>query len=280
MATSWDRAAPSYLDEWVPRFGPYHLDLIRELVLNEGDKVLVPGCGPGADALAVARAVGATGHVKATDSSEEMIRLCGEQAKAAGLEKTIETKCQDAAVTDGGPWNAIVCAFGLWQLEDRDRALRAWSKALTSDGKVGVLTWGPPEPDEPSEILMQALRELEPEVGTARSRRKLAAREHMAGMFEAAGLVMIRHTIVRHTLNFPSGEAFFNALRNSCSWRGIWEELGDARIGRVAARFYDRVGGIDAPLSFEPTATIAIAARPGSEVRLSHWPSMRVPPMT
>jgi hypothetical protein len=46
---------------------------------------------------------------------------------------------------------------------------------------------------------------------------------------------------------------------------------------RVAARFYDSVGGPDAPLTFAPPATLAIAALPGAEVELAHRPSVRVP---
>jgi hypothetical protein len=48
-------------------------------------------------------------------------------------------------------------------------------------------------------------------------------------------------------------------------------------MGRVAARFYDQVGGPTAPLSFEPAVTLAIAARPGAEVELAHRPSVKVP---
>jgi hypothetical protein len=82
---------------------------------------------------------------------------------------------------------------------------------------------------------------------------------------------------VRHTLAFQSAEAFVRAMREACTWRRIWEDVGDARMQRVAARFCERVGGPGAPLSFEPTATIAIAALPGAEVELQHRPSVRAP---
>ncbi len=53
MATPFDRAAKRYIEEWVPRFVPYHLDLVRELALTSGQRVLVTRCGPGAEVLAV-----------------------------------------------------------------------------------------------------------------------------------------------------------------------------------------------------------------------------------
>src|SRR4051812_28616351 len=69
MGTPWDRAAARYLEEWVPRFVPYHLDLVQELALAQGQRVLVASAGPGAEVLAVARAVGDRGAVRATDAS-------------------------------------------------------------------------------------------------------------------------------------------------------------------------------------------------------------------
>ncbi len=76
MGTPWDRAAAKYLEEWVPRFVPYHLDLVQELVLAQGQRVLVTSTGPGAEVLAVARAVGDKGVVRATDASEELVAMC------------------------------------------------------------------------------------------------------------------------------------------------------------------------------------------------------------
>jgi ubiquinone/menaquinone biosynthesis C-methylase UbiE len=276
MGTPWDRAAAGYLEEWVPRFVPYHLDLVREMVLREGARVLVTSAGPGAEVLAVARGIGPAGFVRATDKSAEMVRICREQIETARLPAAFECDEADASDAHGGPWDAVLCAFGLWQLPARVEALRAWAKELAPRGKVGVITWGPSDPDEPFQILSASLRELEPTFEVPDPHVD-AARDAMAAMFAQAGLSMVRHTVVRHTLSFRSAEAFVRAMREACTWRRIWEELGDARIEKVAARFYDRVGGPGEPLSFNPPATIGIAALPGAEVELEHRPSVRAP---
>jgi ubiquinone/menaquinone biosynthesis C-methylase UbiE len=282
MATPWDRAAAGYLDEWVPRFVPYHLDLVRELRIGPGQNVLVTSAGPGSEVLAVARAVGEKGHVRATDKSAEMVRICAEQVKKAGFGANVVCVQAEAADTSGAPpapaatWDAIVCAFGLWQLDDRATALSNWSSALSTNGKVGILTWGPPDADDPFERLAQCLRELEPDYAIPPT-RILAERAAMDEMFARAGLTMVRHTVVRHTLSFKTAEAFVKALREACTWRRIWEEIGDARVERLATRFYEFTDGPDAPLSFDPPATLAIAALPGAEVELEHRPSIRVP---
>jgi threonine dehydrogenase-like Zn-dependent dehydrogenase len=276
MGTPWDRAAAGYLEEWVPRFVPYHLDLVHELALREGDRVLVASAGPGSEVLAAARAVGERGFVLATDKSAEMVRLCREQVDRARLPARIDCAARDAADAQGGPWDAVVCAFGLWQLEARRETLGAWAKALSARGKVGIITWGPTDAKGPFERLRAALHELEPSF-TVPDPHVHAERDAMAVMFAEAGLVMVRHTVVRHTLSFVTAEVFVRAMREACTWRRIWEELGDARMERVAARFYEGAGGPDEPLSFDPPATLAIAALPGAEVELEHRPSVRAP---
>jgi len=274
MATPWDHAAKGYLEEWVPRFVPYHLDLIRELALKPGQRVLVVSAGPGAEALAASRIVGETGLVRATDTSEEMVHICAEQARNAGL--AVEAVVADAGDTTGGPWDAVVCAFGLWQIEPREPVMAAWQRALSPRGKVGIITWGPPEADDPFERLGSYLREVEP-AAAARRPAILAERDAMAKMFEEAGLAMVRHSVVRHVMSFRSAEALVRALREACSWRRVWERIGDERMGLVATRFYDWVGGPDAPVTFQPPATLALAGLPGAEVELAHRPSVRVP---
>jgi len=278
--TPWDRAAPGYLEKWVPRFLPYHLDLVEELDLQEGERVLVAAAGPGAEALAVARRVGETGHVRGTDPSIEMVRLANEEAKKAALANVIQMDQASAVDTTGGPWDAIVCAFGLWQFDDEERVrtLEAWEKALTQTGKIGIITWGPATPDGPFEKLAASLKELEPDFRST-SRQKLAAKEVVEEMLEAAGLALVRFRIVRHTHTFQTAEEFVLSLREACTWRGVWEELGDERIGRVAAHFYAKVGGPSVPLVAEPPATLIVAARPGAELRLRDAVSLRVPPV-
>jgi ubiquinone/menaquinone biosynthesis C-methylase UbiE len=277
MATPWDRAAAGYLEEWVPRFVPYHLDLVRELTLRPGQRVLVTSAGPGQEVLAVARAVGDEGLVRATDASGEMVRICAEKVHEAKFATRIECAVADATDARGGPWDAIVCAFGLWQLKDRGAALRAWREALAENGKIGVVTWGPPDGQQPFERLGEALHKLEPAFHVP-SPHVEAERDAMAAMFHGAGLEMVRHTVVRHTLSFPSNEAFIRAMCEACTWRKVCEELGEARVERVASRFYDEMGGPDEPLSFEPPATIAIAGHPGADIDLEVRHSMRVPP--
>lgn len=278
MATPFDRAAERYLKEWVPRFVPYHLDLVRELALAPGQRVLVATSGPGAEVLAVARAVGDKGHVRATDASAEMVHICDEQVKKAKFPSVV---CERAPAEDTGEggWNAIVCAFGLWSVDNRAEVLASWSRALAPAGKVGVITFGPPDDDDPFELLSRAVLELAPDV-VAKPPCIDATRESIAKMFEEGGLALVRHTVLRHTVSFPTAEDFTSAIREGRTWRRVWDELGGERMAKITARFYDRVGGPTAPLVFQPAATLAIAALPGAEVELASRPSVVAPPLS
>lgn len=275
MGTPWDRAAAKYIDEWVPRFVPYHLDLVRELALAQGQRVLVASAGPGAEVLAVARAVGERGFVRATERSPELVEVCSAQLEKAGF-TSVACVCGEPGDVGDGEYNAIVCAFGLWSMDSRREVMTRWASALVPNGKVGVLTFGPPADDDPFEMLSRALAELEP-AAVHRPTSVNPDRESMQRLFEEAGLSMVRHTVLRHTITFATAEAFVEAIREGRTWGRVWEELGPERMGRVTARFYDRLGGPTEALTFAPAVTLGIAALPGAEVELMSRPSVTAP---
>jgi SAM-dependent methyltransferase len=212
MGTPWDRAAAGYLEEWVPRFVPYHTDLVREMALREGQRVLVTSAGPGAEVIGVARVVGAEGFVRATDSSAEMVRHCTEQVERAGLPTRVECVQADASDASGGPWDAVVCAFGLWQLPARSETLNRWAQALAPRGKVGIVTWGPSDPVEPFERLALCLAEVEPGYAVPTTHVQ-AERDAMSSMFTQAGLGMV----AKRARGDASGRS--SEKRGSSAWR-------------------------------------------------------------
>jgi SAM-dependent methyltransferase len=280
MGTPWDAAAPQYLEEWVPRIVPYHLDLVREVALGRGARVWVASAGPGSEVLAAARAVGPSGFVRATDKSEVMVHLCRERVARAGFGDWVECAVGDedediapretrddagrgpAGSTPARGWDAVLCAFGLWQLASPARALAAWARTLAPEGKLGVLTWGPREPGSPFDVLRTSLAEIAPDLAVPDPSIQ-AEREPMGAMFDAAGLAMVRHTRVRHTLTFPTTEAFVRAMKAGCCWQKVEGALGAERFERVLVRFCESFGGPRAPLAFEPPATLAIGVKLG-----------------
>jgi hypothetical protein len=157
------------------------------------------------------------------------------------------------------PWDAIASTT------DLDAG---WSDALATHGKVGVLVWGPDDPDDPLALLERTLASRPAPSGD---------RTALARRFHEVGLVLVRHTIVRHTISFPRAEQLATAAIRACRWRANFEAQGEAKCGKALARFYDAVGGPDQPLAWEPAAAVAIAGLPGAEIELPHRPSVKIP---
>jgi len=259
----WDRAAQSYLDFWVPRLIPYYEDLVQKAGARAGERVLVPAVGPGGELIALASAMKGQGSIVATDASPVMIEHAKAAAKAAEIAVPITFEVADASDVLGEKWDLILSAFGLWQLEERTAALRSWCEALTDEGRVALLEWGPPDPTGPFELVDDSLRSLEPDAGEVTKLRELAAREPLGELLSDAGLRMVRHAVVRYRMEFGSAEGFFKALCAGCSYLQVCEDIGQDRTRRVADSFYARLSppSMRTPLSFEPAASIAIAQR-------------------
>ena len=145
MATPWDRAHPDTSNSGCRASCPTTSTSCASFALHVGQRVLVVSAGPGAEVVAAARAVDLEGYVRATDKSEEMVRLCRDRLEGAGFDK-VRCEVADAADTAGGPWDVVLCAFGLWQLDGdrargsfgrspRDAAVSAWAESLTPSGQ-------------------------------------------------------------------------------------------------------------------------------------------------
>lgn len=262
-ANCWDKAVPHYVDFWVPRLIPYHEDLVRKAVPRPGERVLITGVGPGAELRPVSVAMGGRGEIVATDSSDLMLERARASLGPAEIKTPVQFQLADAGETLGRQWDLILNAFGIWMLEDRISALRAWAGALAAGGRVAILEWGPPDPDGPFELVGAALRDLEPELGEFTRRRELAARESMAAMLSQAGLQLVRHAVVRNVMEFGSAEGFFNALCTGFTYVRFAESLGRERLEAIAQAFYAKLSPASprTPLSFAPAASVAIAEK-------------------
>jgi len=176
----------------------------------------------------------------------------------------------------GSDLDAVVCAFGLRHKADRRAALAKWRDALGPKGKLGLMMWGPAQPDDPQDWLATAAREIDPALDFARVRID-TERNALAFLMESAGVALVRHTVVQHNVTFRSALLFVTALVDASEWRAEYSKLSPAVAARITARVCELAGGPDAPVVFDPVATIAIAGLPGAEIELPHRPSVRIP---
>lgn len=274
MGARWDRSSPVYLEEWLPRFVPYQLDLVAELAVREGDRVLLPRAGP--DVSAFARAVGDKGRVRATEPDPLLRRTCERRLDDAGLRRVVTVVEAPEHDTADAPFDVVACAFGLRHVSDRRAALAKWASALEPQGKLALMIWGPVSADDPEEWVARSAREVDPALDFGGDRLD-TERGALSFLLESAGLALVRHTVVRHVVTFRSADAFVTALREASEWRDVHATLDSATAARITARVCELAGGPDRPVVFDPAATIAIAGLPGAEIELPHRPSVRIP---
>lgn len=136
--TVWDRWSDWYrLSE--RDFEPIRAELLAQLGLEDGDRVLEVGCGPGVNFAPIRDAIGEGGRLVAVDYSQEMVVKARERVTANGWEN-VEVVRADATTADlGGRYDAAVATLSLSVMPDVERVVRNVHSALEPGAPLGVL---------------------------------------------------------------------------------------------------------------------------------------------
>jgi enediyne biosynthesis protein CalE5 len=147
--STWDLASDAFLkmsalDE--PFDDPVNDRLIELAGIDAGDTVVDVATGIGDPALSVARRVGLTGHVIATDQSTAMLAIAERRARERGL-TNIEFRQLDANAYDfpDATIDAVVCRWGLMFVSDLTGALGRMRRSLKPGRVLAAVTWGEPD---------------------------------------------------------------------------------------------------------------------------------------
>ena len=123
-------------------------DTMIELAgIGPGSHVLDVAAGAGEQSLRIARLVGPTGRVLATDLAPDLLARAAADAAAEGLDH-LETLEQDGEATGDLPpasFDAVVSRVGLIYFPDRERALAGMRSVLREGGRISVVTYSTPE---------------------------------------------------------------------------------------------------------------------------------------
>jgi SAM-dependent methyltransferase len=141
----WDKAAAGWnehsesIHDWLYDVTRAMLDAVH---ITEGSRVLDIAAGAGDQTLDIARRVGPSGYVLATDISRPILALAQENSHKAGLLQ-IATQVADAQALGlgGANFDAAVCRLGLmFCLKPLDALIEA-RKALKPGGRLGAVVF-------------------------------------------------------------------------------------------------------------------------------------------
>ncbi|MBS0343088.1 MAG: class I SAM-dependent methyltransferase [Proteobacteria bacterium] len=224
MRAQWDNAA----EGWNAHTAAIHAWLQKPTEamcgmagVKAGDRVIDIAAGAGDQTLSIARAVGAQGHVLATDLSPAIVALARDNAVRAGFAHHVEARVadgEDLGVPEAS-FDAAVCRLGLMFFPDPLRGLREMHRALRPGGGVCTMVFSRPERNPCVAILMS----------TALKHAGLPARDpytpggllslgkpgDIDARFRAAGFRDVATVVLDAPFRLPSVDHYLAFVRNS-----------------------------------------------------------------
>jgi SAM-dependent methyltransferase len=142
-AEAWHRWSP-LLSRWL---GPATETMLDMCDITAGSRVLDVAAGAGEQTLTVARRIGDTGHVLATDISPAILGYADTAANLAGF-RNVRTQVLDGeqlAELDADPFDAVISRVGLIYFPDQQKALTGMKQQLRVEGKVAAMVYSTAE---------------------------------------------------------------------------------------------------------------------------------------
>jgi ubiquinone/menaquinone biosynthesis C-methylase UbiE len=140
----WEEVASEYAKDRLGIFERYGARLLELLGPSPGSKLLDVGTGTGAVALQAPAWVGAAGQVTGSDVALAMVELAQHSASERGI-RDIYFRQMDGEQLDfpDASFDAVTCAFALFQFPDMGQALAEMWRVLKPGGRLGLSNWGP-----------------------------------------------------------------------------------------------------------------------------------------
>jgi ubiquinone/menaquinone biosynthesis C-methylase UbiE len=229
LVGAWASVAAPYHAYWGPRFRPFVADALAAFEPGPGP-LGVPGCGPGDEALELARRFPQR-RVLATDPAAPMLALLAERAQAAPNLDLAAGRAVDLGLGLGlGQAGGVFSSFTLQLLPDRPAALSAWRRCLGPAGQIAVLFWPRQSEDDAWGALGRAILA---ETGQLRPSWEAELRAALP----ALGLELVAEHDLRHTIAYGSPAEAWEQLRDACSLQVLLRRLGPARAEACGQRW-------------------------------------------
>jgi SAM-dependent methyltransferase len=246
----WDPVAERW-DAWSPvtdhLFGPATTALLEMLALKPGEQVLELAAGSGGLTLHLARAVGPSGRVLATDLGPKMLRLAARNAARAG-QSNVDTRVMDGQNPDvaSASIDVVACRQALMLFPDSAQALEHLFPILRPSGRIGVTVFSTFARNRFLAVPVEALARWEKPLEDSPAETggpgpfSLGARGKLEAMLGRAGFTDVKSRIVASTLRTRSVEEMLRFYREILSGlvsdvpeaerENAWAEIGKALV--------------------------------------------------
>jgi len=210
------------------RLVPASEQLVADLQVRPGERLLDIGGGTGNTALAAARR---DADVVCTDIVPEMLDYARQRAEMEGLSYATEIADAQALPYDDGSFDVVTSTIGVVFAADADKAAEEIVRVLRPGGRFGLTAW---VPEAPGGKLLQLVRQHDPRDHPGDPLR-WGTRAGVEGLFARRG-VQLRYAERTTDFTAPSPEVQWERY---VDWyapvRVAWERLDEA--GRQA--FHD-----------------------------------------
>jgi SAM-dependent methyltransferase len=142
-AAAWKKHYPSMKEQ----LAGVTKALVDAAAPRPGMSVLDLASGTGEPSLSLARGVGPTGTVTATDLNPSMLEALTANARAEGIANIATRVCDAHALPfPDASFDLATSRFGVMFFAEVDRALSGIKRVLKENGRAAFMVWGPPEP--------------------------------------------------------------------------------------------------------------------------------------
>jgi ubiquinone/menaquinone biosynthesis C-methylase UbiE len=186
--------------------------LIEAAAIEPGHAVLDLASGAGEPVLSIAREVGPTGRVIATDLVEEMLAGLRRRAADSGLPNlAIQHADIEALPFEDDRFDRVTCRFGIMFAPDTARAAAEIFRVLKPGGRSALMVWGPREATTMFAILAEAADRvfgIDPRIDFTIPFR-FGVRNRLAEIFTEAGFVAVAEKDLHFSPELPADRAFW-----------------------------------------------------------------------